>query len=236
MNYDRKIAVIVGVFYVLATAAGVACAFVLAPFSDGAAYLSGVAENELRMIIGIGLYMVMALACPAIAIAFYPVLKRRSETLAFAHTSARVVEGALFLITTATLLGLVALSKEFIAAGSPNGSSYTVIANTIHSIGNYIFLVGYGPAFLSSVFIMNYMLFKTRLVPRWLSVWGLASGVLATGYFVLMMFNVEASVLNASIGIQEIVLAGWLIFKGFNPEGLRKISTLKNIKEDPLAI
>ncbi len=66
-------------------------------------------------------------------------------------------------------------------------------------------------------------LYQSNLIPRWLSGWGLISAVLALGASVLVMFQFAGPMstphilLNLPIAAQEMVLAVWLIAKGFNP-------------------
>ena len=71
--------------------------------------------------------------------------------------------------------------------------------------------------------IFNYLLYQTKLVPRWLSGWGLVAGVLYLASGLLAMFSIVEALspiyiaLQSVKGLQEMVLAVWLIVKGFNP-------------------
>ena len=72
--------------------------------------------------------------------------------------------------------------------------------------------------------ILNVLLYQTNLVPRWLSGWGLAGTVVAiaaSGLFMVRTIDLLTSVyLNFPLALQEIVFAGWLIMKGFNPSAV----------------
>ncbi len=65
--------------------------------------------------------------------------------------------------------------------------------------------------------------YQTRLVPRWLSGWGIVGVILGAAAALLILFGVTGSmstiqiVMNVPIGVNEIVLAVWLIVKGFRP-------------------
>jgi hypothetical protein len=75
---------------------------------------------------------------------------------------------------------------------------------------------------------MYYIIFyQTKLVPRWLSIWGLVGVTLCITSAILVMFNIIGVsstvmlVLNFPfIAAQEYVLAVWLIVKGFNPSAI----------------
>ncbi len=70
--------------------------------------------------------------------------------------------------------------------------------------------------------LMYYAVFyQTRLVPRWLSGWGLVGTTLTIFITLLVMFRLigiimtSYLVLTFPMAIQEMVLAVWLIVKGF---------------------
>ncbi len=67
----------------------------------------------------------------------------------------------------------------------------------------------------------HWVLFRSRLVPRWLSGWGLLAVVPYLAYALLATFGTQSStlegLLDAPLGVQEMVLAVWLIVWGFNP-------------------
>ena len=64
---------------------------------------------------------------------------------------------------------------------------------------------------------MFYALFyQTRLIPRWLSVWGFVGALVYFAAGVMALFGIEMGFLLAALGLQEMVMALWLIFKGFN--------------------
>ena len=69
--------------------------------------------------------------------------------------------------------------------------------------------------------LFNYLLFKSRYIPKVLAVWGLfASLLLLISQFVIIIFpEVEKTIIPACyapIALDEIVLGIWLLFKGAN--------------------
>ncbi len=73
-----------------------------------------------------------------------------------------------------------------------------------------------------SAVLLNFVVYRARLVPRWLSGWGLAGAApwMAAGVLVLYglvePFSTTQTVLAIPIGVQGMALAVWLIVKGFN--------------------
>jgi hypothetical protein len=69
-------------------------------------------------------------------------------------------------------------------------------------------------------------------VPRWLSVWGLVGAALYIVPPLGSMFGHSLGVLMAPLALQEMVMAVWLIAKGFNPSAVASAPD----HETPLAL
>ena len=69
--------------------------------------------------------------------------------------------------------------------------------------------------------MLNWAFYRNGLIPRWLSLWGLIGMPLMFASGLLVMFeslNSNASTLNLLViplAVQEMVMAIWLIVKGF---------------------
>jgi hypothetical protein len=80
--------------------------------------------------------------------------------------------------------------------------------------------------FLTAALLYYYVLYRARLIPRWLSGWGIVGAVLGlvatvdSGYTQEFGFSTVNTVLNLPIALQEMVLAVWLLAKGFNPSSV----------------
>jgi len=157
------------------------------------------------------------------SIMLYPVLKKYNEWLAFGFAGFRIIAGVFIIIGVIILLLLLSLSQEFVKAGAPDASYFQtlgVLLQTGRDLMNHV-------ATILSVSIgglmFYYLLYQTRLIPRWLSGWGFAGTALAIIASLLFLFRFISIitpiyiVLNIPMALQEIVLAIWLIAKGFNP-------------------
>ena len=116
--------------------------------------------------------MVMGLACAGIGIALYPVLKQHDKGLALAAMGFRLMEGPLQLLSAVGYVALLAVSREFVKAGSPPDSFYQPVGAAIKAVNEWMSMAFYLP-FCIGAFSYYLVFFRTRLVPRWLSVWGL---------------------------------------------------------------
>jgi hypothetical protein len=74
--------------------------------------------------------------------------------------------------------------------------------------------------FIFGAVMFYWLLYESRLVPRWLSAWGLLGAALYIVAPLGSMFGYSLGVLMAPLAVQEMVLAVWLITKGFNPSAI----------------
>jgi hypothetical protein len=151
----------------------------------------------------------------------YPVLRKHNEGLALGSVGFRIVEGVFYLVAALGLLSLVSLSQESAKAGAALASAFQTTGGMLIAVRKWAGFVLGVVAFCLGAAMYYYVFFRTRLVPRWLSGWGLISLVMLLTMVVLIMFGGEPSgtmlILAIPIALQEMVLAVWLIARGFNP-------------------
>lgn len=229
MNSNRKAAIIVGVLYIIATVAGVLSLAPLASLLDGPDILTNIAENENKLIIVAFLNLIMAVAVAGVAFMIYPILKQDTDTevkegLAFWYVGTRITESATFVVGVLVTLSLLTLSQEFIKGGSPDASYFQTGGTVLIAASNYAWMLGQS-VFCIGVLMLNYLLYLSRRIPRWLSVWGFIGGplMLVAGFLLLVDGDPNSplsTVLYAPLALQEMVFAIWLIVKGFNPSAI----------------
>ncbi len=228
MNSKRKSAIIIGILYIAATAAGVLSVITLGSMFKGPDILINVSANENQVIMAALLELIMAIAVAGIAFMIYPILKKNSEVkegLARWYVGTRITESGIFLVAILGLLSILTLSREFVSAGAPDASYFQTITNVLLVVSDYAWMLGY-TVFCLGALILYYLLYESMLIPRWLSVWGLIGAplMLAAGLLPLLINEDPTSILsmalNFPLALQEMVFAVWLIFKGFNPSAI----------------
>ncbi len=225
MNSNRKSAIIVGVFFLFAFAGAITIALTK-PILDDPDYLTKISANENKIILGAFFQFVMAVACAGIGISLYQVLKKYNAGLAMGVFAFRIIESVLQIVDFIILLLFLTLSNEFVKAGAPV-SSYFQTAGALLQGGN--FLSNQLAAILAwnfAALMYYYLFYQTKLIPRWLSVWGLVGIILIFIVNMLLLFRIVEPMapiqvaLSAPIALQEMVLAIWLIVKGFNSSAI----------------
>jgi hypothetical protein len=144
-------------------------------------------------------------------------LRRHNETLALGFSALRFIEAISTVVGSIILLTLLPLSQEFVEAGIPHASYLQTMGDLLLAARDWAFLIGSGLVWSLSALVLNYLLYQSRLVPRWLSVWGLVGATLSFVTYLLQFFSIDLSeIVFLPIAVQEMVFAVWLIVKGFN--------------------
>jgi hypothetical protein len=223
MNTSRKTARIVGVLFITAMVAGGLRYLYLDPILDAPDYLISVSANENRVIIGSVSFFILAVALAGIAIVIYPILREYNEALALGYVGARIIEGVLFIVAILTILTLFTLSQEFVKAGAPDASYFQTLGDLLLAVRHYAYNVLWPITIGLGGLMFYFLLYQSKLVPRWLSVWGLIGAPLFPVSWLSLFGPAISGPFLLPLVVNEMVLAVWLIVKGFNPSATEAV-------------
>lgn len=222
MESNRKTAIIVGVLYIIGTVAGILSLVFTGPVREESDYLTQISTNPNQIVMGALFVLTMGLALAMVSVMMFPILKKYGEALA---TGYLLFRGALETVTYLALaigwLLLPLISQGYVSATPADAPYFQSLGDLLmaahEQIGHLLTIV-----FILGALMFYSVLFRSQLVPRWLSGWGLlaaipylVSGVLGL-FAILSPMSGEQMVLVLPLALQEMVLAGWLIVKGFN--------------------
>jgi len=215
MNLARKTAIIVGVLFIFATVLSLISSSLIGAVVNAPDYLVSVSANQNQVIAGVLVLLATAASVFLIPAVMFPILKQYNEGIALGYFGFRIFEAITFIVDAICSLLLVTLSQEYVNAGAPVASYFQTTGALLLGARNWVFPLN-PIVFGGGALLFYYVLYQSKLIPRWLSAWGLigAALVLATG--VLGIFGNFLTVLALPIAVQEMVMAGWLIIKGFN--------------------
>jgi hypothetical protein len=224
LNTNRKTAIIVGVLYIIGTVTGVLSVVFTQPILDDPDYLIKVSANGNQIIMGALFVLTMGLALAMVPVVMFPILKKHNEVLALGYVVFRgALETATYIAMVITWLFLLIVGREYVAAGAPNASYFQTLGSLLKE-GNDSIVPILEIVFPLGALMFYYSLYQSKLIPRWLSGWGLIAAIpyLAAGLY--NMFGSELVILMLPLGLQEMVMAVWLIVKGFNPSAIASLS------------
>jgi hypothetical protein len=225
MNSNRKTAIVVGVSFILGFA-GVFMAVFVKPILDDPNFLFKAAENKNLILMGALSMLIMAFACAGISIWLYPVLSKHNKYLALGAVGFRIIENVFQIVATLGLLSLLTLGQEALKADAPAVPAFQTVGVLLMAVRFWASQAA-GIAFGLGALMYYYVFYQSKLIPRWLSGWGLiAISLHLVAIFFAMFGQIDAFsgspvlFLSAPIFFQELTLAVWLIVKGFNPSAV----------------
>lgn len=222
MKTYKKNAVIIGALFIFTMLVGMVDAYFVAPiFKDP---ITNILQVDGKIVLGVFSVVAMAIGIVFIAIAFYPVIKKQSESIALTYVILRAIECLLLILGAICYHYILALGQE--CTNSKDLSNYAMaisLAIKIKYMGYQIAMLVLG---VGSLFLC-YSLYESRLVPRVLSIWG------GIGYLLLFLSAVFdiAGLIDTSNGVgavlyvpgglwELIVFPLWLFIKGFEDNQL----------------
>jgi hypothetical protein len=222
MSSHRKISLIAGVLYLI-TFVSVPTLTIYGPVKS-VGYIFSAGPDTLAVIGGI-LEIIVALAGISTAVVLFAILKKQNETLAIGLIAARVLESATIFVGVAFILSIVTLRQAGV------GADMLPVSHTLVILYDRIFLLG--QSFMPAIcdLLLGFMLYKSRLVPRGLSIIGIIGGpLLLVGYFAVMFGFVDqhaplAGLSAVGVALFEFSLGVWLIVKGFNSEAVASLES-----------
>jgi len=225
MNTNRKTAIIVGVLYIIGTVAGVLSLVFVNPILSAPDYLLQFSANKTQVITGALFVIIMGVALVMVPVMMFPILKKQNKALALGYVVFRALEAVTYIAAVISWLLLITLSQEFVKAGAPAVSYFQTLGallleaeNWINPILDIVFILG--------ALMFYYLLYQSKLIPRFISVWGLiaATPYLAAGllgmFGLISPLSATQIVMVVPLALQEMVLAVWLIVKGFNSSAI----------------
>jgi hypothetical protein len=233
MNSNKKAAKIVGVLFILAAVSAVAGLLLYDPILKGPDYLNKGSEHYNQVILGSVMELILVVSAVGTATTMFPLLRKYNETIALWHVCFRFLEAVVITIGIISVLSLLTLSREYVAGGFTDIASYQASGTLLKAIHEWTFLLG--PNFMLGINTMmySYIFYKSKLVPRFISILGMTGATLIFICAFLVMFGVIEQVslwgglLAVPVAANEMILAVWLIIKGFNVSAIDFLSTKK---------
>jgi len=214
MNPRRKTALVAGVLYLL-TFVSIPTLFLYGPVKS-ANYIIG-AGPDTAAIIGAILEIIVALAGIGTAVVLFPVLKKQNEAAALGLVASRILESGTIFVGVAFLLSIVTLRQAGAGAGA------LVTSHALATLYDRIFLQG--QSFMPAIcdLLLGFLLYQSRLVPRALSLIGIAGAPILLAGYIAVLFGLIGQhapltgLFALPVALFEFSLGVWLVVKGFQP-------------------
>lgn len=233
MRSAKLAAKVVGVLFILAAVSSIIGLILYDPILNDPDYLVTIAEHANQVILGALMELILVVSAVGTSIIMFPFLRRYNESIALGHVCFRFMEAVIITIGIVSVLSLLTLSQEYVASGASNVASFQASGTLLHSVHNWTFLLG--PNFMLGINTMmySYIFYQSRLVPRFISLLGMTGAALVFIAALLEMFGVFSqlsvwgALMSLPVAANEMILAVWLIAKGFNGAAIAHLSAAK---------
>ena len=228
MINTRKAEKIIGYLFLIAMFSSLFGGGMMEEIATEQNILKYISTNIIKINLGVFFEIVNALCVVGIAVLLYQFLYRINKTSASAYIGFRIIE-SIFCLTAAFIPLIIGISgTNYLNSGSPVTSEIKILANAVLNIRSVIAGFYIPVFFCLGAFVFYYLLFQSKLLPRFISVWGFLGAALI---LILNLIDVEETVkmvLALPIILNEIFLGFWLIIKGFDTQILNSLFETKN--------
>jgi hypothetical protein len=229
----KKSELIIGVLFILAAGTAIIGLNLYNPILKDSNYLINGPEHANQVILGALMELILVVSAVGTATTMFPILRKYNETIALWHICFRFLEAIIITVGIISVLSLLTLCKEFTTIASPNIASFEASGTVLKAIHDWTFLLG--PNFMLGIntIMYSYIFYKSKLVPRFIPILGMTGSALIFLAALLEMFGVITqisiwgAILSLPIFANEMILAVWLIVKGFNESALTSLSEIK---------
>lgn len=215
MNSNQKTGRIIGVLLLFVFISGIIIFQFLQGsvlFSDN--FLTTTSENSNQIISSVVLGIFSGIVSIVIAVLVLPIFKRYNISLAYLYLAFCILNFIAIMIDNVSVIAMLELSKEYVKNSS--NSSFKILETLVsekHWWTHYLYLL----ISCFPVFVLYFALYLSKLVPRIISIFGIIAVVLM---FIEELFSIFGNSISMNmllpIGLIQLILPLWLMFKGLN--------------------
>ncbi|MGE3270302.1 MAG: DUF4386 domain-containing protein [Chloroflexota bacterium] len=221
--HPQTCARLTGVLFLITFITAIPALILFGPVLHDPSYVTGDGADA-RIFFGAILELLLIVANIGTALALYPVMKYQNEGLALGYVAARIVECVFIAVGILAVLSVVTLRQH---AGSLDTGTLLALSAALVAVKDWTFLLG--PGFVVGIgngLMLGYLMYRSNLMPRALSLLGLVGGPLVCASGIAVMFGVMAA---GSVGqfvatipeiAWELSLGIYLSIRGFRPAPL----------------
>jgi len=208
---------------VLAGATGTAFRGLGGAEANSTAFLVEIMQHMGQMKLAISLDILASAIGVGIAIFLYAFIKKYDKRLANAYLAIASINFTIIVVSNIIHVGLLSLSEDFAVTTSATTDHFTTLAKMLYDAyywTHFLMLMLYG----IGGSVLYYFLFKTKLIPRWLSIWGILASIVVFFGGALQLADIKVSgLLFVQNGIYVLTFIAWLLIKGFNPMYIKEL-------------
>jgi hypothetical protein len=213
----RKTSLVAGILYLATFISSIPAVFLLEPVLNNPNYIIS-AGADFQVICGISLDLVNALTAIGTAVALFWVIKRQNESFALGFVTTRLVEGTTVIIGVVCILAVVTL-RQTVGFGT-DSAALVAVGQGLVAVRGWTFTLGPSLMPALNALLLGTLMYRSRLVPRFISLGGLIGFPLQLSAAILTIFGINNTIWQGiavvPIFYWELAIGLWMAIKGFN--------------------
>jgi hypothetical protein len=220
MNSYRTTARIVGVIYLAGFVVGIVGNILIQSILGAPNHLSTVSAHSMMLAIGAVLWLMAAAGDAAHGVLMFPILKLHNEHIAFGYLAARIVDSIFIAVMVLFILLQIPLGSEYLKAAAAEAHHLQALSTVSVQASQYAYDIAMSTLGIAGL-MLCYAFYRTKLIPRWIAVWGLVGyAIIFCGMVSEIMGSGLGLVSSIPGGLWEVFVGVWLIVKGFNSSAI----------------
>ena len=212
----RTTARVVGVVYLAGFVVGIGGEMLIQPILGAPDRLSMISANGTMVAVGALLWLMAVIGDAAHGVLMFPILKQHSERIAVGYLAARILDAIFIALMVVLILIQIPLGGEYLKAAASDGSYLQALSTVLVRANQYAYQIGMSTLGVAGL-LLCYTLYKAKLVPRLLAIWGLVGyAIIFCGMLSEIMGSGLGLVSSLPGGLWEVFIGVWLIVKGFS--------------------
>ena len=236
INRYRKTASVVGAVYLAGFVVGIAGNIMIKSILDAPNHLSIISASSMTVAIGAILWLLAVIGDAGHGVLMFPVLKQHSERMAIGYLAFRIVDATFIAIMVLFVLIQIPLGSEYLKAAASDAPFLQALSAVFSQAQQYAYQIGMSALGVSGL-MLCYTLYRAKLVPAWLALWGLAGyAIILVGMLSAVMGSGLGDLSSIPGGLWEVFVGVWLIVKGFNSPAITPEPAKTNINEEKVIL
>ncbi|MCX6079324.1 MAG: DUF4386 domain-containing protein [Chloroflexi bacterium] len=234
LNTYRTTATVVGIVYLAGFVVGILGNIMILSILDAPDHLSTITSNSMMLAFAAVLWLMAVIGDAAHGILMFPILKQHSERMAIGYLAFRIVDAIFIAVMVLIVLIQIPLGSEYLKAAASNVSFFQALSTLLLQGKLYAYEIGMSALGVSGL-ILCYTLYKAKLVPGWMAIWGLVGyATIFIGMLSAVMGSGLGDLSSYLGGLWEAFIGVWLIARGFNSSAFISQPTKTGYVAEPL--
>jgi Domain of unknown function (DUF4386) len=236
INTYRTTATVVGIVYILGFVVGLVGIGLFTSILGAPDHLSTVSANSMLLGFAAVLWLMAVIGDAAHGVLMFPVLKPHSERMAIGYLAFRIVDATFIAIMVLFVLVQIPLGSEYLKAAASDAPFLQSLSAVFSQAQQYAYQIGMSALGVSGL-MLCYTLYRAKLVPAWLAIWGLVGyATILVGMLSAVMGSGLGDLSSYVGGLWEGFIGVWLIVKGFNSSAFASSSAKTDINEEKVIL